>query len=412
MRKLLVCLLLVLAGSVTMAQEPVTISPELETHLTSLEEITAEIRGLDTLENVALFFPTVDDLKAFLEEELATSLDDDTLREAMAFYTAFDFLPPDTDLLGIVMGLYEDQIAGFYNPDDKGMNVILMSGKELDDKLPLLERIIFVHEYTHALQDQHFDLKNYLGDETISDDLSLARQALVEGDATYVMTLYTIRTTQDDPGAALLELIQGGLEAGNISLPPGTPVILGAELLFPYEAGQSLVEALFNDGGWDRVNEAYAHPPASTEQVIHPEKYLAAEAPIEVTLPAQDELLSEGWSLVVEGTLGEFYLRQYLRTQLTWEQSVQAAAGWGGDAYKIYQNDSGEQAWQLKIAWDSAAEMTEFKTAFDEFMGLRTGSESSEGCHLLDDVTFCADYSTGDNTVLITMSGMLEPVQP
>jgi hypothetical protein len=406
MRKLLVCMLGILMSGTVMAQDTIVISPALEAHLDSLEQFTTEIRGLPTLEEVELFFPTAEELKAFLEEELETSLTDEVLHEAMAFYTAFDFLPPDTDLLEIIMALYEDQVAGFYNTDNKGMNVILLSGERPDTRLPLLERVTFVHEYTHALQDQHFDLKAYLDEEAVSDDRSLARQALVEGDASYVMTLYTVQTTQDDPGAALLELFQGALASGSLSFPPGTPSILAAELLFPYEAGQAMVEALFNVGGWEMVNDAYVNPPESTEQVLHPEKYIAGEAPVEVTLPDQEGLLSggwTGWTLVDEGTMGEFYLRQYLRTLLTWEEVIPAAAGWGGDAYKIYQNDSGAQAWQLKIAWDSAAEMAEFKTAFDKFMTLRTGIEGVESCYLLSEMTFCADYSSSDNTVLITM---------
>lgn len=403
MRRLVVLLCLLVSGGV-IAQETETISPALQTYLETLEDITEGIRGLATLQEVDLHFPTREELLDYLNGQIDTALDDETVEKAMAFYVAFDFLPSDTDLRQEYLTLYGQQIAGFYDTDTKRMNVILLSGAAPKDKLPLLEQIVFVHEYTHALQDQHFGLEAYLeANEALdNDDRALAMLSLVEGDATVVMSIYTLRVAEQNPAGTLIQLLVGGLQAGNLTLPPGTSAIIAAELLFPYERGQVFVEALIKAGsGWQIVNEAYDRPPQSTEQILHPQKYLDGEAPIPVTLPEAETFPGTGWAIVREGVLGEFYLREYLDTLLTGSEATQAAAGWGGDAYRVFRHETtGAIAWMLQIAWDTRAEKDEFKASFDKFMAGRIGGRRQGDCQVSDEGRLCAVYTA--NTVQVT----------
>lgn len=367
---LILTIVWVMVGSISAQDtEP---SAELLEQFETLETFTRETRGLDEVGTFNIVFPSRDDLAAYLETALREELAPEYVAEAMAFYAAFDFLPRDYDIVGAYESLYMAQVAGFYDPETKNMNVLLLTSDELGDKLPLLEQIIYVHEYVHTLQDMNFDLNVYMGEiENVSYDEGLARQALVEGDATFVMSVYTAFVAQANPLGASLQLLLGGARTGTLTLPSDTPDILGDELLFPYDAGQRFVSDIFDARGWDGVNRIFAEPPTSTEQVLHPEKYLTNEHMPPIDLPDVSGALGAGWQLVNEGRMGEFYLQRYLATILRNSVARTAAAGWGMDAFTIYENETNQQAWLLQLEWDTPEDEAEFLAAYDEFAAER-----------------------------------------
>lgn len=399
MKRLLLLICLLLLTQIVTAQD--VISPELETQIENLESTAESIRDLDTLVEVELNFPTREELRDYLIGILEEEYPPEVAAHDLLFYRAFDFMPADTDLSELLLDLYSDQIAGFYDTETDEMNVILFSGEQPDDSLPFLEQIIFVHEYVHALQDQHFDLDDTLGDEAIADspDRYLAALSLIEGDATATMNTFAVQVTQENPVLAF-SLLGQSMQAGALSMPQGVPDIIVSELLFPYEGGQEFVLALYTEAGdWSLVNAAYDDLPQSTEQIYHPEKYLAGELPVDVTLPDNSAELGDGWELTHDRTFGEFYLRQYLDLQLPRADVNTAASGWGGDRYHIYYNESSDQiAWVLAIEWDSKDDMTEFSAAFTEFGDLRFESTSLDGCWVTDAETLCMQSS--DRTVI------------
>jgi len=256
---------------------------------------------------------------------------------------------------------------------------VLTLGGARGDQLPLLEQIVYVHEYTHALQDQHFDLHRLLDDPTLMEnpDRAIAVQSLVEGDATAVMTGYLQAVAQRNPLAALGMVVQS-FQAGAFSIPPGTPDFIVTELTFPYQDGMTFVNALLREGGWDAVNRAYDQLPVSSEQILHPEKYLAGEGPQPVALESQAP--AEGWERLIDRSLGEFYLRAFLRTQLPALAARTAAAGWGGDRFHLYHEAQGDRrAWALKLVWDTSADADEFAQAFRQFAAARFPDGETDG---------------------------------
>ena len=345
------------------------ISPELENQVETLEASTIEIRDLDALQPVIRRFPTkaeaIQEIQRILEDELPPEEADRQTR----FYVAFDFIEPDVDYIAAYLDALESQLGGFYDPITKEMNTLLLNGDELGDELPLLEQITYVHEYTHALQDQYFDL-NALDELTNTDpDRYQALRALIEGDATLVMNVYTQEISARNPLGTAMQLLAQGFQAGALSLPPDLPDIVATELLTAYTSGATFVGAIQADGGWDAVNAAFApeNLPQSTEHILHPEKYLSGEAPLPVTITTPQ--LSDDWDVIWDTTFGEFYLREYLKTQLPSRQAAGAAAGWGGDHFQVYHNTATDAlAWLLRIEWDSAADFDEFTNAYVMFI--------------------------------------------
>ncbi len=376
-------------------QTEITLSPELSAQIDTLSRYTEDKRLLKLPERLPLRFPTRDDLREYITQQFDLAFTPEAIAESTRFYSVFGFLPPETDLRALLDTFYTSQIGGFYDTETRSMNVVLLSQQELGNNLPLLERIVYVHEYVHALQDAAFDLTSYLTepeDAPWSSDEQLARLALVEGDATLVMNEYAIAEAERNPLGTLLGLALGGLQAGNLTLPPGIPDIIADELLFPYLEGEVFVRYLYRRGGWEAVNAAFANPPASTEQILHPERYIAGDMPQSVALSDHSARMGSGWSLADKGTLGEFYLRQYLGRHLSAQQAAAAAAGWGGDAYHIYAS-SGRLALAVRLEWDSDEDLAEFRAAIAAFAASETGAASIDDCYSSAEAALCLSAS-------------------
>jgi hypothetical protein len=363
----LLILLLLFAPMVIAQDDGSDAPPPITEQIDMIEQNTEFLRGLDPQGEVPVLFPSRDAVREFLSGEFAETFTPEAVEEMMAFYVAFEFLPPDFDIQAAVLNLYSQQVVGYYDPETKTMNVVTNEGQAPTGIMLLLDRITYSHEYVHALQDQYFDLSAYqdLMESSDNYDSNLAHQSLVEGDATFIMNEYTIQVTEENPLSAAIQLGIGMADSGSMFLPAGTPDIFVAELMFPYLEGERFVRAVFNDGGWEAVNAAYAAPPQSTEQILHPETYLNGDNPHVAELPVN---APDGYELALSGVLGEFYLREWLDSQLPSDDPVDlAATGWGGDTFNIYRNAENELAWELRLSWDTAADADEFSTVMAEF---------------------------------------------
>lgn len=390
----IIVILLVCLTGLAAAQD---ISPELQAQIESIEAFAVQSRNLEPLEPIERRFPARADAIAQLREMFEAEIPPEEAARQNVFYTAFDFLPPGTDYVSLYLGALEAQIGGFYDPITKEMNTLLLNGGKPGDELPLLEQIVYAHEFTHALQDQHFDLNAI--DEYTRDhpDRAMAALALIEGDATLVMNLYVQQISARNPLGTTLQLLAQGFSTDTLFLPPDLPEIISRELLSSYTDGAVFVTLVQSRGGWEAVNRAFEleNLPQSTEQILHPEKYLAGEAPLTVQL--NPVALEPEWETVWDTTLGEFYLREYLRTQLSSRAAIQAAAGWGGDHYQIYQHEAaGTLAWVMRIEWDSAREADEFTDAYVDFLAERfEGVVAVESCWSTAAESLCfADHET------------------
>jgi hypothetical protein len=139
------------------------------------------------------------------------------------------------------------------------------------------------------------------------------------------------------------------------------------------------VTALHDRGGFDDVNEAIVTPPASTEQILHPEKYFALETPVDVAPPDLLGALGDGWSSVYEQTMGELDI-QILAVgdeqpafdvpglPVDWPHQ-EVAAGWGGDRLRMYESTDGEWVIAWQTDWDTEADAIAFYARIDQLQG-------------------------------------------
>jgi hypothetical protein len=367
------------------------ITPELQANLDELVAYTEQARGLTLNHEISTYFPTREDVTDYITEQFSISLTDAVIAEQTRFYVNFNFMPSDVDLRALFSGFYTSQVGGFYNPETEEMNVLLLApGSELEEDLPLTEQIVYVHEYVHALQDSNFDLTAYLEEsDSMNNDEILARLSLVEGDAALVMNLYSVQRASDNPIGTTFSLLFGGLQAGNLFLPPNIPPIITNEVLFPYNTGMELVQALYaENSSWESVNAAFTNPPTSSEQILHPEAYFNNDQPIAVELEDKSATL-EGWTLGNDNVLGEFYLRQFLGQELSTRDLNPIATGWGGDRYHIYTGELGDVL-VIKFAWDTPEDAQEFSDGIALYAERRFGVEANaEGCYVTESLAFC-----------------------
>ena len=307
-------------------------------------------------------------LRAFIEKDFAKENPAERVAADERLAKVLGLLPAASSLADLYKELLTSQVVGLYSPEDKALYVLQTSGG-----LGPSERLIYSHEFTHALQDQHFDLLAYTRamQEPWESDRALARLSLVEGDATLVMTLWAqSNLTRQE----LLKVVQDAADPKAAEIMARMPPILRETALFAYSQGGTFVSGLFQGGAWGPVDRAYAAPPDTTEQVMHPAKYTSREAPVAVAVPeGLAGRMGAGWSIGAEDTFGEFHLQVWLRgpTGAPSAGTATAAAGWGGDRVALLDGPNGVRAVALLTAWDTAQDAAEFaaaaKTAIDAY---------------------------------------------
>ena len=331
----------------------------------AIAEVVAAIRDLEKPERAD---PQVIDAQQLFENfqaEFDESNPEEVILLAERVYKALGLFPQDASLRDIYLELQGSQVIGYYDPSVDELFIVARScdaGETCD--LGPTERLTYAHEFTHELQDAAFDLESLGLEEAVDEgDLALAILGLVEGDAVSAQTAWMAEHL------APADLARVAAEASTpemLAVMARTPAILLETSLFPYQAGAAFVNHLMAQGGYEAVNDAYENLPLSSEQILHPEKYLAGEEPVDVDI--RDDLAAafgSGWTLDTRDTFGELQLKVWLREGgLLGDQARIATEGWGGDRIALLAApDSGGDVMVISTAWDSAADAAEFRDA-------------------------------------------------
>jgi hypothetical protein len=352
---------------------PPTAQPaaDLADQIAAVTASVPAVRELQPTRDVPSEVITREQFQANVEELFNSESTPEERAAEERFYKRMGLLAQDADMGALINQLYGSQVAAYYNPDDGKFYVI-----RRDSAFNATDKIIVAHEYTHALQDQHFDLNNNTITDNTQGDKQLAQLAVIEGDATLTSQLWAT----DNLGLAdmLQMLIDGFSELDQASL-EGVPLVLRRQLEFPYTEGFEFATALHDKGGYDDVNAAITTPPLSTEQIIHPDKYFAHEGAINVSMPDISASLGSGWSLAYQQTLGELGIQIIAagdeRPQVDipgfpadWPHA-DVAAGWNGDRLNMYENTDGSWAIAWQTDWDTEADAIAFRSRMDELSG-------------------------------------------
>jgi hypothetical protein len=362
--------------------------PELVRVRKKMPEIKAalvKIRGLKFKREVKVKYQSAGDFKKFVTASLRKDMPAERMAASTRLYARLGLIPRGYDLNTAYVKLIGSQAAAYYNPANSTFYILKtdMPASELDPTT--------LHELQHAIQDQYFGLDKMMSSIKDNDDAATALKFLIEGEATYVMTVYSlqkmgmddtmlemqINMTAKMDRERLIEMskmamgMQGGSEAQKKSLATleKTPRYLYRTLVDPYYKGAKMVMAVKKSGGWEAVEQLFKNPPRSTEQALHPEKLIGErDDPTALALPDLSASFGSGWSQREANTLGELGLQTIFRDVMG-AKNEKACAGWDGDRLHSYERKAGKEASVVWYStWDSLSDAKEFATAYKKLL--------------------------------------------
>ncbi len=300
--------------------------------------------------------------------EMAQVLGGEELRSLSRLAIAGGMLPEGTDLAMLAAQFTAASAGATYSPLDKQ---ILLVDRFKDDSL-------LTHEFTHALQDQHFDLMKLLLVQPFSYDRTEALFAVIEGDAMNVQR----RAEEGDSYArkSLEDITRqeharfGGYREEMNAL---FPRLLTETFIFRYRDGARFVESVRRTRGERGVNELFTRPPASSEQILHPEKYAQGEGARDARLD-ESAFQQSGWRAVTSTPLGEIGVRGLLLEAVNERDATRAAAGWGGDRAFLFEREGGTPLFVWKTVWDKTTDADEFYAAYNALQRRRSDAQRND----------------------------------
>jgi hypothetical protein len=272
---------------------------------------------------------------------------------------AFGLIPKGFPLDSFLLNLLTDQVAGLYDPQKKEFFI----ASWID---PVDQKEVMAHELTHALDDQYFHLDKWQKAARGNDDASLARDAVIEGSALAAMMdyqfadLHTSVREMPDIGP----FIESGI-ADSMDKDPNlakAPPFVRDELLFPYLNGAEFTQkVLKSTGSWADFKEVFQNPPASTQQILHPDMYFQKVIPEQVKLPRLKSAIPRDYVELDENVVGEFALSEVLKQFVGPGDAERYAPMWRGDRYALFENKRSKQTvLVVLLALDSESDAKTF----------------------------------------------------
>ena len=313
-----------------------------------LAELT-EITGMKLHHPVPCAFITKDDVNKFLKERVKEVANPGEIRAEELTLKKFGFVPADFDLAKNTVDLLTEQAAAFYDYNKK--KLFLTESTAGESQEPVL-----AHELAHALADQNYNLAKFIRQGRKNDDGSTARLAVMEGQATWLMSEFLARKSGQSlkTSPAMVEMMSklSDSSGGQYPVFENQPLYLRVTLVFPYTKGMLFQNALFQRDGKKSFGEVFENPPVSTAQIMQPETYFKGTKPTDPKLP--DPKLPRGYKSLVGGTLGELEHRILLAQYLDAAAADEIAPHWRGCNFELVENKkAGRVALLYAVEWDS-----------------------------------------------------------
>lgn len=336
--------LLLLLSSAIWAEGPVF--EHIESSIADLSRVT----GFKLKKKVDYDTITKDRLRAFLQEQIKREIDPEEIRIEELTLKRLGLVPTDFDLARTTVELMTEQAAAFY--DYRRKKLFLLDGNNSSEQLTVL-----THELAHALADQHFDLGKYLK-RGKTDDNSIARMAVMEGQATWLMfELQANRMNMSLKNSpALVEMMSRGSEAAGSQYPvlAASPLYMRASLLFPYMAGLKFQQAVVEKYGNDAFKRVFSDPPLNSQQILHPELYLTGAIVRQPELPEIAGI--KRYRTVNSGTVGEFDHSVLVEQYVNKQEAEKLSPHWRAGAFRLLEDKKSSRLVLLYASdWDDAA---------------------------------------------------------
>jgi hypothetical protein len=341
----------------------------VQTGLTRLQDQVVQMRGLPQEQDITSVLLPADQQETALKSILEVQRWLPSLTNQGRELAALGLIRPPYDLTRYALNNFADAIGGFYVP---WQNVVYVLG----EKFGGVERQAYIYETAKAFIDQSYPISG-MGVYPfcqIDTQRCQAIRAVLRGNAAFTTARWLQEDATTDDKTALAKATPNAQ-----ALPDeGAPPFIQRDLAFGDTQGLNFVKTLFQQGGFAQLNQALSNLPQSTEQILHPEKYLAGEAPVLVPAVPLTSTLGTGWEMAVDDVLGEWTTYLMLSAgvdeaaRLPDDVAQKAAEGWGGDRVQVYYKpDSDQTVMTAEWVWDTPSDLAEFKKALTTYLDQR-----------------------------------------
>ena len=350
---------LILLAAATAPAQPAD-SARLCAQIPPLADQLTKVSGMPLRHPVPCDFITKEKIKAFLDKRVKEVAKPEELRAEELTLKKFGMVPADFNLAKSTIDLLTEQAAAFYDYDRKKLFVTDTTASENQEP-------VLAHEVAHAIADQNYNLSKFIKAGRKSDDGATARLAVMEGQATWLMSELLAQkmgqSLKDSP--ALLAMMSGATEgaAGQYPVFDKSPLYLRLTLIFPYTKGMLFQNAVLERDGQNGFGEVFRKPPVSTQQILHPEKYFSGVKPSEPALPQPH--LPKGYKSLVGGSLGELEHAVMLEQYSGKEIATELAPHWRGCAFDLLEDKKAARVVLLyAVEWDTEDAARRFFAAY------------------------------------------------
>ena len=329
------------------AQNGVPTAGQIRTLLNQISEIT----GMALKHPVPIAVMNKEEWRRWVDDRMRETAKPEELRVEETAMKMFGFVPPDFDLRAATVDLMSEQAAAVY--DHRAKRMIIVQGAAPDE----MQEAVLVHELSHALADQHFDMHRFLDKGPRSDESEAARLAVVEGQAMWIMleSMLNRRGQSLRKNSAVLELMLPAMRemaAAQYPVFGKSPLYLKESLLFPYSAGLKFQQAVLDKMDRDAFAAVLREPPRNTHQIIHPELYLARETPASVDPPEYDQ--RDKTKKLTNGDIGEMDVHVLFEQFGSKKEADALAPAWRAGRFELLENKATKKPLlRWAILWDS-----------------------------------------------------------
>ncbi len=335
------------------------------------------ISGLELRHPVPCDFISKDEIHSFLKKRVKDVASPEEIRAEELSLKMFGLVPQDFDLEQNTVDLLTEQAAAFYDYNKKKLFITETTPDENQEP-------VLAHELAHALADQTFHLGKFIRQGRNSDDGATARLAVMEGQATWLMSEYLARRSgqslKDSPSlvASMSKLSDTG--PGQYPVFESQPLYLRTTLIFPYTKGMLFQNAVFQRDGQYGFFAVFRRPPVSTQQILHPEKYFENVKPTQPAVP--EPKLPRQYKGLIGGTLGELEHQILLEQYLGKETAGEITPHWRGSTFELREDKKAGRAVLLyAVEWDSEESARSYFGAYRQVLAKKWKqmTVSSEG---------------------------------
>jgi IrrE N-terminal-like domain len=320
----------------------------------------SEITGMKVRHAVPCAFITKADVNKFLQDRVQEVAKPDDIRGEELTLKKFNFVPADFDLAKNTVDLLTEQAAAFYDYNKK--KLFITESNSAESQEPVL-----AHELGHALADQNYNLAKFVRQGRKNDDGSTARLAVMEGQATWLMSEFLARQSgqslKTSPDLVTMMAKLSDSSGGQYPVFENEPLYLRTTLIFPYTKGMLFQNSVTQRDGKESFGEVFKNPPVSTQQILHPEKYFSGVKPTDPKLP--EVKLDHSYKGLVDGVLGELEHRILIEQAIGAARADEIAPHWRGAKFELVEDKAAGRVVLLYVSeWDTEEAARQYFEAY------------------------------------------------